>query len=345
MKEVIESIRLTSLSHSSGCGCKVNASGLSEILNGLRNTTGFQEIKSHEDASIYTLSEEDSLLASLDFFMPIVDDEFDFGAIAAANALSDIYAMGGYPIQALSILGWPVSRISAQRASRVLEGAEHICNQAGISISGGHTIDSHEPFFGLSVNGLVKNRFIKKNSGPQQGDLLFLTKPIGSGMLMSALKKGKQNINFNSTIGKMKQLNSIGAQLGKINGVHAMTDITGFGLLGHAAEMTGQEKITLNIEFKNIPFYEGVNECMQSFIYPDITTSNFNWIKDKVNELSAEALFLLCDPQTSGGLLIAASPESAPDVQNLLRQHDCYEFPVGKFDSWNGKPIFVKDTL
>lgn len=345
MEEVIEPIRLTSLSHSSGCGCKINASGLSEILNGLRNTTGFQEIKSHEDASIYRLSEEESLLSSLDFFMPIVDDEFDFGAISAANALSDIYAMGGSPIQALSILGWPVSRIPAQRASRVLEGAEYVCKQAGISITGGHTIDSHEPFFGLSVNGLVKNRFIKKNSGPQQGDILFLTKPLGSGMLMSALKKGKQEIDFDSTIRKMKQLNSIGAELGKINGVHAMTDVTGFGLLGHASEMTGQEKITLRIELKNIPLYEGVTDCMKSFIYPDITTSNFNWVKDKVNELSAEALFLLCDPQTSGGLLIAASNDSASDVQNLLRQHDCYEFPIGVFESWNGKPIFVNDTL
>jgi selenide,water dikinase len=337
--------KLTSLAHSSGCGCKVNPGGLSEILEGLRQSPGFSSIQRHEDASVFKLNETESLLSTVDFFMPVVDDPYDFGAIAAANALSDIFAMGGWPVQAISVLGWPMSKLPAALASQVLQGAESSCRKAGISISGGHTVDSQEPFFGLSVNGIVKNKDLKTNQGAQEGDLLFLTKPLGIGMVLSALKRGRSEIPCLDVLNAMKQLNLAGIELAKINGVHAMTDVTGFGLLGHALEMIADSKVTLNLHFQNIPRFAGVSDCMKSFIYPDITTSNFNWIKNSVNELNAEALFLLCDPQTSGGLLISASPDVESEVVEILKKHNCHSSPIGYFDSWNGKPIFVQDQL
>ena len=336
---------LTSLAHSSGCGCKVNPGGLSEILEGLRQSPGFAAIQGHEDASIFKLNETESLLSTVDFFMPVVDDPFDFGAIAAANALSDIFAMGGHPIQAIAVMGWPMSKLPSSLASQVLQGAESSCRKAGISISGGHTVDAVEPFFGLSVNGLVKNSNLKTNRGAKQGDLLFLTKPLGIGMIMSAIKRGKSEIPFQDAIATMKQLNQAGIELGSLCGVHAMTDVTGFGLLGHALEMIGDEKLTLKLNFQNIPRLEGVSACMKSFIYPDITTSNFNWVKSFVNELSADSLFLLCDPQTSGGLLVSASPDEADDVIKTLKKYDCFADPIGRFESWNGNAIFVEDQI
>lgn len=336
---------LTSLAHSSGCGCKVNPGGLSEILEGLRQSPGFAAIQGHEDASIFKLNETESLLSTVDFFMPVVDDPFDFGAIAAANALSDIFAMGGQPVQAIAVMGWPMSKLPSSMASQVLQGAESSCRKAGISISGGHTVDAVEPFFGLSVNGIVKNKNLKTNRGAKQGDLLFLTKPLGIGMIMSAMKRGKSEIPFQDAIAAMKQLNQAGIELGSLNGVNAMTDVTGFGLLGHALEMIGEEKMTLKLKVQNIPRLEGVTACMKSFIYPDITTSNFNWVKSFVNELSADSLFLLCDPQTSGGLLVSASPDESDNVVSILKKYDCNTQSIGRFESWNGNAIFVEDQI
>lgn len=336
---------LTSLAHSSGCGCKVAPSGLSEILSGLKQSPGFDSIQGHEDASVYWLNETDALLATVDFFMPVVDDPFEFGAIAAANALSDVYAMGGQPIQAISVLGWPISKLPAYMASEVLKGAESSCRKAGISISGGHTVDSHEPFFGLSVNGFVKKQHLKPNSGVQQGDYLFLTKPLGCGMILSAIKRGRTDIFYQDALESMKKLNDVGVKLSSTKGINAITDVTGFGFLGHASEMISDKNLSLKVGLQNIPRFNGVETCMKSFIYPDITTSNFNFIKERVSDLSAEALFLLCDPQTSGGLLVSASPDAVSAVKQILRDNHCPSEPIGRFETWQGKSIFVEEQL
>ncbi|MEY3397774.1 MAG: hypothetical protein RL220_368, partial [Bacteroidota bacterium] len=320
-----EPVRLTQYSKSSGCGCKIAPDVLSKILN----TT--DEFPTHpgliagnegnEDAAVFDAGLGEYIISTVDFFMPVVDDAYEFGKIAASNALSDIYAMGGSPVMAVAILGWPVEKIPASEAARVIEGARFICRVAGIPLAGGHSVDSAEPIFGLSVTGKVKPENLRRNNTIQEGDLLYLTKPIGSGIISSAAKRGvADSEHIETCIRYMISLNHAGAALGQMQGVHAMTDVTGFGLLGHAIEMVGQNDLSIEISYNEIPLMPGVKELVGKFIYPDITTRNFSAFSSRVNQLSAEQLFVLCDPQTSGGLLVAVDPASESDYLGLINQ-------------------------
>jgi selenide,water dikinase len=339
-------IQLTQFAHGSGCGCKVSPSILKEILAGKKKSKAFANLivgnEKNDDAAVLKLTEDLLLISTTDFFMPIVDDAFDFGAIASANALSDVYAMGGKPNLALAILGWPLSKLAPELAAKVMQGAESVCAQAGIPIAGGHTIDSQEPFFGLSVNGIVTPKQLKTNTGVKKGDELFITKPLGTGIISSANRRGLVHADeLKAAINSMKKLNSVGCELAKISGINAMTDITGFGLLGHLLEMMADSHLSAQINFDKVPRLLGVDQYLKQFIYPDLTTSNYNWVKDSVSELNAEMLFLLCDPQTSGGLMLSVNKESLSDVKQTLMQNDCYYEAIGSFEEFKGKAIFV----
>lgn len=340
-------IRLTDYAKGGGCGCKVTPDKLDQILAGHKNKLSDKliiDFQNSDDAAIYQLSEEEYLVSTTDFFLPIVDDAYDFGAITATNSISDVYAMGGKPIMALAILGWPMNDIPLEIAQKVMQGAHDKCNEAGIMIAGGHTIESKEPFFGLAVNGLVDKKNLKKNTGIKRGDLLFITKPLGLGMIATSIKRNALNPELHQlAINQMTTLNKVGFDLGKVEGVNAMTDITGFGFLGHLHEMLKGSNLSAKIEFNKIPKLKGVDECIAKFIYPDMTTSNYNWIKDFVSALSAEQLFLLCDPQTSGGLMFSVNEAFLDEVSSLLKKHNCYFEPVGFFEEYSGKSIFVSD--
>ena len=339
MSEEISTIKLTAFAHGAGCGCKIAPAVLQDIL-ALNNTVFPPEIlvgnNTGDDAAVYDLGNGQALISTTDFFMPIVDDAFAFGQIAAANSISDVYAMGGKPIMAIAILGWPIDKLPAALANSVMEGARYTCTAAGITIAGGHTIDSPEPFFGLAVNGLITVKHIKKNSTAQAGDLLLLTKPIGVGILATALKRGliepaEQTVLMEQLI----SLNKIGEELGAIEGVHALTDITGFGLAGHLLEILNASKLSASLNYSAIPILEAAKKYALQRVIPDATYRNWNSYNtsiafDKgVNVM--EAFNILPDPQTNGGLLIALAPESLKEVQAVFYKHQLNEFinPIG----------------
>ncbi|MBL7941529.1 MAG: selenide, water dikinase SelD [Flavobacteriales bacterium] len=252
--------------------------------------------------------------------MPVVDDAFDFGKIAASNALSDVYAMGGRPTLALAILGWPVDKLPASEARRVMEGGRYICRMAGITIAGGHSIDSPEPFFGLAATGLVAKTHLKRNNTARPGDLLYLTKPIGSGTIAAAARRGiATDEQIETAVSYMTALNQVGTELGKLEAVNAMTDITGFGLLGHLAEVCEGSGTSARLIMENIPVMPGVIGHHQSFVYPDMTMKSFQFLSPKCAQLNAAQILLLCDPQTSGGLLVCVSPEQQSEYLQLVR--------------------------
>ena len=258
--EDINTVKLTQYSHGAGCGCKISPKVLDQIL--VSNIAMPDNNKlivgnhSKDDAAVYDMGNGTALISTTDFFMPIVDDAFDFGRIASANAISDVYAMGGKPILAIAILGWPVNVLPAAIAQRVIEGSRSICKEAGIALAGGHSIDSPEPIFGLAVNGIVDISNIKQNNTAQEGDVLFLTKKLGVGILTTAEKKGLlQQAHQQLAPQQMMQLNKVGEALGKLKSVHAMTDVTGFGLLGHLTEMAEGSGLSASVDFKNIPFF------------------------------------------------------------------------------------------
>jgi selenide,water dikinase len=248
----------------------------------------------------------------------MVDDAYDFGCIAAANALSDIYAMGGKPIMALAILGWPLEKLPAEVAGEVMRGAKDTCAQNGIQIAGGHSVESPEPFFGLSVNGIAPIKNLKQNNGAKAGDLVAITKPLGLGIASTAGKRGllseEEKAEF---IQHMKHVNTIGAEFAKVEGVHAMTDITGFGLAGHLIEMCEASGCSSKIDYQNIPVLESAKRAVAQFVFPDITTKNFQNIQPKSSALSGEQLLVLCDPQTSGGLLVAFQADALEELKKL----------------------------
>jgi selenide,water dikinase len=349
MNMVAEEIRLTQFSHGAGCGCKIAPKVLDEIL---QNTNAFRGDNlivgndTKDDAAVYDLGNGSGLISTTDFFMPIVDDPFYFGRIAAANAISDVYAMGGRPIMALAVLGWPLSKLSTAIAKRVIQGGVSACSEAGIPLAGGHSIDSPEPIFGLSVNGLVSLANLKQNNKAKEGDLLFLTKPIGVGIFSTALKRGKlKQEHFSILTDQLSALNSIGEQLGKIAAVHAMTDVTGFGLLGHLLEMAEGSGVTAEIQYQRIPKLNGVENYIQEKVIPGSTQRNWSSYGEKVafgnsvNEL--EALSLLPDPQTNGGLLVSVDPSEATTVGKLLDKNGLFSQPIGKMLKRNEKIIHV----
>ena len=329
MVEIKEQIRLTQFSHGSGCGCKIAPAVLERILAPLPPKEGVKSplrgvggllvgYESKDDAAVIALPSGDQcLISTVDFFTPIVDDAFDFGRIAAANAVSDVYAMGGSPLLAVAILGWPVEKLPAEEARKVLAGARSVCDELNIPLAGGHSIDSVEPFFGLSVNGLVKKENLKRNNTARAGDLLFITKPIGVGIIATAQKKSKATAeHLSEAIKLMTTVNSMGEKLGRCGFVHSMTDVTGFGLLGHLIEMAEGSGCSAMLDYKAVPLIKGIEEYTKQFIFPDNTYRNWNGFEKKVKGIAGAEFITLCDPQTSGGLLVSVAPAAPVSLLN-----------------------------
>ncbi len=341
-----EQVFLTQYSHGAGCGCKIAPAVLKEILKTNEAVQHFPSLlvgnATNDDAAVYDLGNGTSLISTTDFFTPVVDNAFDFGRIAAANAISDVYAMGGTPLLAIAILGWPVETLPAALAQEVLNGARSICKEANIPLAGGHSIDSKEPFFGLAVNGLVHNTQLKQNNTAKEGDLLLLTKPIGVGILSTAQKRKVLAKEHNGLAVKwMTQLNKVGAVVSKLEGVHAMTDVTGFGLLGHLIEMAKGSELCVELQYKHIPVLDEAKTYLAQRIVPDATYRNWNSYSNDVSFENGvnvmEAFNLLPDPQTNGGLLIAAAKESVQEIQTLIKD----AVVIGEFVAGGEKTIRV----
>lgn len=337
----LETIRLTQFSHGGGCGCKIAPKTLEEILH---STVAMPDNKhllvgnhSNDDAAVYDLGNGTALISTTDFFMPIVDDPFTFGKVAAANSISDVYAMGGKPLMAIAILGWPVEKISPAIAQKVIEGGRAICAEAGIPLAGGHSIDSPEPIFGLAVTGIIHTEKLKRNNTAKAGDYLLLTKPVGVGILTTAEKRGLLADAHREILHKqLTTLNTVGEKLGAVDGVNAMTDVTGFGVLGHTMEMVEGSGLSATIEYSKLPLIEGLRDYTAQRISPDATTRNWNAYSSKVKFEKGvnvmEAFSVLPDPQTNGGLLISVSEEALPAVQELLRANglSAHTEPIGR---------------
>jgi selenide,water dikinase len=349
----MDEIKLTQYSHGAGCGCKIAPQVLEQILQSNISFPNDKKLlvgnSSKDDAAVYDLENGTALISTTDFFMPIVDDATDFGKIASANAISDVYAMGGKPLLAIAILGWPVEKLPTELAQKVLEGAREICLQAGIPLAGGHSIDSTEPIFGLAVTGIVDIKNLKQNNTAQQGDYLFLTKPIGVGILATAQKRGLLSNELLQTLTiQLTTLNSIGEQLGKTEGVTAMTDVTGFGLLGHLIEMAEGSNLSAEIYYDKLNVIEGAKDFLQQRIVPDATYRNWNSYSNKVSFDKGvnvmEAFNLLPDPQTNGGLLIAVKEDAIEEIKNLFIVKGLQNFiePVGRFVRKEEKIVLVK---
>lgn len=347
-----EQFFLTQYSHGAGCGCKIAPAVLEQILQTTTVTSSFLNLivgnSSKDDAAVYDLGNNSLLISTTDFFTPIVDDAFDFGRVAAANAISDVYAMGGKPLMALAILGWPVDKLPAALAQRVLEGARSVCEEAHIPLAGGHSIDSPEPIFGLSVNGLVEKEYLKKNNSAKEGDVLLLTKPIGVGILSTAQKrKVLQPEHEGLAMSYMSKLNRIGTELGKISGVTAITDVTGFGLLGHLIEMAEGSNVSAELFYSKIPVIEAAKIYLAQRIVPDATYRNWNSYSSKVAFETGvnvmEAFNLLPDPQTNGGLLLAVNLNSLNEVVELFKENDLLKHceVIGRFIKRGEKTIRV----
>ena len=321
--------RLTSLSHGGGCGCKIAPGVLSEILKGTARMPMPPEllvgIETADDAAVYRLNDQQALIATTDFFMPIVDDPYDFGRIAATNAISDVYAMGGTPIMALALVGMPINVLSTATIGRILEGGESVCKAAGIPIAGGHTIDSVEPIYGLVALGLVHPDRVKRNADARPGDVLVLGKPLGVGILSAALKKEKLDAaGYERMIATTTRLNTPGPELAALDGVHALTDITGFGLAGHTLELARGARLGIEIDWQAVPVLAGVRELVAA---GHVTgASGRNWAGYGA-DVQLPAGFgdteraLLTDPQTSGGLLVSCTPAAVDQVLAVFRRH------------------------
>ena len=321
--------RLTSLSHGGGCGCKIAPGVLSEILKNTNRMPMPPEllvgIETADDAAVYQLTDEIALIATTDFFMPIVDDPFDFGRIAAANAISDVYAMGGKPIMALALVGMPINVLSTEVIGKILEGGESVCRAAGIPIAGGHTIDSVEPIYGLVAIGVVHPKRVKRNADARVGDRLILGKPIGVGVLSAALKKEVLSAEgYAQMIAITTQLNTPGPDLAALDGVHALTDVTGFGLAGHALELARGAKAVVALDWARVPLLAGVRTLATQGMVTGASDRNWDGYGAEVqlpDGFSAVDRALLTDPQTSGGLLVSCSADAVADVLAVFRRH------------------------
>ena len=319
--------RLTALAHGGGCGCKLSPAVLHELLAGMPAMAAFPNLlvgtETGDDAAVYRISETQAVIATTDFFMPIVDDALDFGRIAAANALSDVYAMGGRPIMALAILGMPLGKIAPETVSAILAGGASICAEAGIPVAGGHSIDAPEPIYGLAVIGLVHPDRVMRNAGAQPGDALILTKPLGVGVLSAALKSGNAEPGmYEALVASATKLNAVGADLAALPDVHAITDVTGFGLLGHGLEMCRGSGLGAKVHFDALPLLEGVGELARAGTRTG--ASGRNWASygheaDLAPELAEWQRDLLTDPQTSGGLLVAVAPDGVAAAMACIR--------------------------
>ena len=345
-------IKLTQYTKGGGCGCKLAPIALSEILASHQVGKEVSQLlvgnDSRDDAAVYQIDEKNAIISTTDFFMPIVDDAFSFGEIAAANAISDVYAMGGKPIFALAVLGWPLATLPATVAAQVMEGARKTCAKAGIVIAGGHSIESQDPIFGLVVNGIVPVQNLKRNDTAKEGDVLILTKPLGVGILATSQKRGLlTEAHLEKLVKQLTTINKAGEALGKLSAVHAMTDVTGFGLAGHLTEMMQGSNLTAEISYSKLPIIPEVREYIAQKAIPGATARNWNATQDGI-ELAPEidekeASVLLPDPQTNGGLLIAVAPEAVKEVQAILENLGIqYREPIGVCTAAKDKRIVIQ---
>lgn len=320
-------IRLTQFSHGAGCGCKIAPSVLETILKSELGTFPDPRLLvgygSRDDAAVYDLGNGRALISTTDFFSPVVDDAFDFGRIAATNALSDVYAMGGKPLLAVAILGWPVEKLPAELAARVVEGGRQACHDAGIALAGGHSIDAPEPFFGLAVTGEVAIEHLKRNDTAQEGDVLILTKPLGVGILSTAQKRGllkPEHAHIARDL--MCRSNGLGAALARVPGVHAMTDVTGFGLAGHLLELCNGSGLSAEISYDKVPVIPEAREYLALGCYADGALRNWkSYHAQVIGATDMERMMVLSDPQTSGGLLVAVAPHAVEQALPIIRQN------------------------
>lgn len=341
--------KLTQYSHGAGCGCKIAPKVLDEILKHHSDKIHFPHLlvgnEERDDAAAVDLGDGTAIISTTDFFMPIVDDAVDFGRIASVNAISDIYAMGGTPLMGIAILGWPINQIPAEVANQVIEGSRKACADAGIPLAGGHSIDSPEPIFGLAVTGRVPIKNLKKNGGASLGSQLFLTKPLGVGILTTAQKKNKRKAEHdNIARDSMCQLNKIGVALGKLPYVEAMTDVTGFGLLGHLSEMCEASNLTASIEFNKVPLLDQqiLDYYLEEKCVPGGTNRNWASYGHKIGAITDYQKSLLCDPQTSGGLLVAVKKEQVDSFQKEMKSHGFTLESFGQFIEKGEKLVHIE---
>lgn len=352
-------VKLTQYSSGAGCGCKISPKDLNEILK----NQGPAENLSHtfndllvghdarDDAAVYRLNENESIISTTDFFMPIVDDASDFGRIASVNAISDIYAMGGYPVMAIAILGWPLKKLSTETAGEVLKGAREVCQDAGIPLAGGHSIDTEEPIFGLAVTGRVEtgqnNNRLKKNSEARKGDLVFLTKPLGIGILTTAEKQGiLEYKDRHLALEQMKKLNTFGREVSDLAAVHAMTDVTGFGLLGHLLEICRGSRLSADLDITAVPVIAGARDYLKKGAIPGGTERNWQSYSSDIKGLPGEDTDpdlelrrLYCDPQTSGGLLITVDENAGDEFLERATAHGLSLKPIAVL---NDGPVEIR---
>jgi len=341
-------VKLTQFSHGAGCGCKISPAVLDSILHSDIAQQTFPQLlvgnETKDDAAVYDLDGTTCLISTTDFFMPIVDDAFDFGTIASVNAISDVYAMGGRPLMAVAILGWPVEKLSPTLAQKVLDGSRKLCNKAGIPLAGGHSIDSPEPIFGLAVTGLVGKQHIKRNSGAHAGDRIYLTKPVGLGIITTAQKRGlAAPADLAEAVRIMSQLNSAGTQFGTLSSVTAMTDVTGFGLLGHLIEVCEGSGLSAELNYASVPLITNLHDYTGKMIYPDNTMRNWSSYQSKVDRIGSESLLTLGDPQTSGGLLVFVSADQSETFETILRAEGLPVHQIGRMIPLAEKVVYVRE--
>jgi selenide,water dikinase len=343
-----EGIKLTSFSHGAGCGCKISPKVLTTIL--ASSSPQVQDSRllvgndTRDDAAVYDMGNGMGVISTTDFFMPIVDDPFTFGRIAATNAISDVYAMGGKPLMAIAILGWPIDKIAPEVAAQVMEGGRKACSDAGILLAGGHSIDNPEPIFGLAVTGSVAISNLKRNDKAEAGSILYLTKPLGVGILATAQKKGVlDEIHKDIAANSMVVLNDVGIHLSEIKEVTALTDVTGFGLLGHLLEVCEASHVSAVINYNKVPIFEEIHEYLDKKCIPGGTIRNWESYGHKLNIEDEKQRHILCDPQTSGGLLIAVKKEASQNVESILKSKGLYAEPIGELIDLSELPIYIND--
>lgn len=347
----MEEIKLTHYSHGAGCGCKIAPHVLEEILKSdfaaPHNDKLIVGNNTKDDAAVYDIGNGQGIISTTDFFMPIVDDAFDFGKIASANSISDVYAMGGKPLMAVAILGWPINKLSTELARKVIDGARSLCAEAGIPLAGGHSIDSPEPIFGLAVTGIIDLKNLKQNNTAKEGDLIYLTKKIGVGILSTAEKKGLLREDHKGVAAQqMMQLNKLGEKLGHLPYITAMTDVTGFGLLGHLIEMAESADLSAELNYSKVPLIPGLNFYISQMCVPDNSFRNWSGYDPKVSGITGDSLLTLCDPQTNGGLLITVDPGSKTQFEQLLKTEGLADYaePIGSMKKKTEKVVAITNA-
>ncbi|CAM4121620.1 selenide, water dikinase SelD [Cytophagaceae bacterium 50C-KIRBA] len=342
------SIKLTSFSHGAGCGCKISPQILDQILHTDTPKKNHPLLlvgnESRDDAAVFDWQNGEAVISTTDFFMPIVDDPFDFGKIAATNAISDIYAMGGSPLMAIAILGWPIDKLAPEIAKKVLEGGRAACAEAGIPLAGGHSIDSPEPIFGLAVTGKVKKEYLKQNDQASDNCLLYLTKPLGVGILSTAQKRGIVSPeDLALAVKQMSTLNQLGEKLGPLTYVKSLTDVTGFGLLGHLVEMCDGSGVSAQLYFDKIPKLPQIGHYLEQKCFPGGTSRNWASYGHRVEDGISEFQQLIgADPQTSGGLLIAVDANFQSEFESFAQKQGFSLDVIGKTISQKDKAIYIQ---